>query len=250
VNVTKGKLVVVSSAACGFLVGAGMFAFNAFANTGSSSPSTASSSTPAAQANNNDGDHDFHFQRFVIKKSLPSLATYLHVTPQELHKDLANGQSLDDIAKAHNISEANLQTELKSLVHSALEQPVIDKRITEAQESTIEARIDARLPQIAADKHLLQHGRVFETRVHFLQLVAKDLHMTVPQLVSKLKSGQSINSIAQAQGVSPNTLKDELHSVIDAKVNGKIDKILSKSHWFTQDEEDTTAPATITTTSN
>lgn len=249
-NLTKGKLVVVSSAACGFLVGAGMFAFNAFANTGSSSASATSSSTPAAQANVNVGDRDFHFQRFVIKQSLPSLATYFHVTPQELHKDLANGQSLDNIATAHNISEANLQTELKSLVHSALEQLVTDKHITEAQESKIETRIDARLPQIAADKHLLQNGRVFEARVRFLQLVAKDLHMTVPELVSQLKSGQSINSIAQAQGVSPNTLKDELSSVIDAKVNGKIDKILSKSHWFTHDGEGTTAPATITTTSN
>ncbi len=249
-NLTKGKLVIVSSAACGFLVGGGMFAYNAFANTGSLSPLTTTSSTPVTQARNNDGDHDFYFQRFVITKSLPSLAAYLHVTPQKLHKDFANGKSLDDIAKAYNISEANLQTELKSLVHSALEQLVMDKHLTEAQEAKIETRIDARLPQIAANKHLLQYGRVFEARVDFLQLVAKDLHMTVPQLVSKLKSGQSMNAIAQAQGVSPNTLKNELSSVIDAKVNSKIEKILSKSDWFTRDEGDTTGKVTITTTGN
>ena len=225
-NWTKGKLAVVASAAVGFIAGAGIVGFNAFADTTSGQSST---TTPATQVEH----HHANFVRFSFHKSLPQLAEFFGMTEQQLSSELHSGKSLNAIAVEHSKTADSLQTELKSLVHSSLEQHVTSGSMSQDKETSVEQKVDSRLPQMAANTTWMKpRGHSFSARVDVLGQVAKDLKMNRQDLITQLKSGQSIAAIAQAKGVSVSTLTSELEQTVDSKINDRVAAMLTKSDWF------------------
>ncbi|GAC1567159.1 MAG: hypothetical protein NVS3B14_12340 [Ktedonobacteraceae bacterium] len=72
-----------------------------------------------------------------LKQYLPNVesqvAQGLHLTSAQLTADLKNGQSLDQIAKAQNVSTTQLHTIVLNAVQSAVNQAVKDGNLTQAQ---------------------------------------------------------------------------------------------------------------------
>jgi hypothetical protein len=85
---------------------------------------------------------------FGAGKSLTVAATYLGVTEDALRKDLQNGQSLADVAKAQNKDSAGLKAAMKTAITTELDQQVKDNKLTADQEKQFESNLDQRLDDL------------------------------------------------------------------------------------------------------
>lgn len=68
-------------------------------------------------------------------------AAALGITPAELQTDLKSGQSLSQIAAAHNVTEADFRTKLIANLQPTLDAAVAAKQLTPAQEQAIVNRL-------------------------------------------------------------------------------------------------------------
>lgn len=68
-------------------------------------------------------------------------AAALGITPAELKTDLKSGQSLSQIATAHNVTEADFRTKLIANLQPTLDAAVASKQLTSAQEQAIIYRL-------------------------------------------------------------------------------------------------------------
>jgi hypothetical protein len=79
---------------------------------------------------------------------LDSAATYLGLSEDALRKQLQDGKSLADVAKAQNKDVAGLKAAIKTEVTKRLDQAVNDKKLTAEQKTKILAEIDSRLDDL------------------------------------------------------------------------------------------------------
>jgi hypothetical protein len=230
----KAKMAALVGAAAGFLAGAGVFGVYAFADsTGNSTAAGQTQQQAGSQAGGPRGGWGAP-GGVMIGQWMPQLAQYFGISEDELRQQLAAGQSLNDIAAAHGKSQSDLQTELKTLVHDALEKKAQAGRLTADQVAQMEQKIDAQLPALAADTHLrfgVLRGKII-FGADLLQLAAKDLNMTVAELRKDLASGQSIADVAKAKGVDVNKLTSDLEQAVDQKVNQGIEKFINQKGVF------------------
>lgn len=95
-----------------------------------------------AGANGAQGPHGF------LGGSAQSLATLFKISTTELQNDLRQGQSLHQIAQAHNVTDQQVSDTLTSAYKSRLDTAVANKTITAQQEQTMLTNFQNRLPQI------------------------------------------------------------------------------------------------------
>ncbi|WP_029422700.1 hypothetical protein [Alicyclobacillus macrosporangiidus] len=227
----KAKMAALVGAAAGFLTAAGVFGVYAFADSTGNSTASGQSQQTGPQANGPRGGWAAP-GGLMIGQWMPQLAQYFGISEDELRQQLASGKSLNDIAAAQG-KQSDLQNELKTLVHDALQKKVQAGRLTADQASQMEQKIDAQLPNLAADTHLrLWHGKRVMFGADLLQLAAKDLNMTVAELRKDLASGQSIADVATAKHVDVNQLTSELQQAVDQKVNQGIQKFINQKGLF------------------
>ena len=157
-----------------------------------------------------------------------SLAPDLHVTFPQLMKDLRSGQTLNQIAQAQHVSTATLQTDIQTIVANRLQAAEKSGHLTAAQVTAREHAMDARIPSWI--NHPLKRRHAREGMKMSLALrpeVAKLLKITPKTLAADMKSGQSIAAVAQAHGVSSQTLTQELDAWAAQKVNARIAKFVN-----------------------
>lgn len=99
--------------------------------------------------------------------------------------------------------------------------------VASAQSSTPTASAPAEAGQKGAHA-----GRRHAAKEAFKE-VAKDLNMAPKDLLAELRSGKTINQVAQEQGVAPQTIVDDLVGKVDARV----DKAVSEGK-LTQEQGD------------
>ena len=81
--------------------------------------------------------------RAFMQQYVAAAASALGITPDQLKTDLRNGQSLSDIAKAKNVSEADFRTRVIANVKPILDKAVTNKRLTSTQEQAIITRLQS-----------------------------------------------------------------------------------------------------------
>ncbi|MCL6516278.1 hypothetical protein [Alicyclobacillus sp.] len=246
----KAKMAALVGAAAGFLTGAGIFGVYAFADstnagTGTAASAAASGSTgggagsdATGQAHEPMGHRGGGPEGRILGQVMPQLANYFGITEDELHQELASGKSLNDVATAHGKTADALQTELKTLVHDALQQDVQAGRLTASQEATLEQKLDAQLSTWASSTHLPfggPRGQKGMFGVDLLQLAAKDLNITVAELRKDLANGQSIADVAKTKGVDINQLTSDLEKAVTDKVNQNIQNFVNHKGGFEKD---------------
>ena len=76
-----------------------------------------------------------------LQAYMTAAAAALGVTPTELQSDLKSGQSLSQIAAAHNVSEADFRTRLIANLQPALDTATKNGKLTSTQEQALISRL-------------------------------------------------------------------------------------------------------------
>jgi hypothetical protein len=130
-----GKFVIggVGSAVLGASL-LGVTASNAFAATTSGSPAT---STAAG------AKHDPSDRRLIRATVFAAEATALDMKPEDLRTALKNGKTVSDLAAAKGMNKQQFSDKLANTVKPALDKLVDAKKISQAQDDRVVARIRA-----------------------------------------------------------------------------------------------------------
>lgn len=142
-------------------------------------------------------------------------------------KDTYCDQFQQNLAKRLNVSVSTLQQDRKGAFEDTLNQMVKDGKLTQAQADTIKKRVESRKDckgfraarvQRGVSKQFLQ-----KYRSDITAQIAQGLNLSSDQLTAQLKSGKSLNQIAQAQKVSTDNLK----TIVTNAVNSSLTKATS-----------------------
>lgn len=129
---------------------------------------------------------------------------------------------INDVAKRLNVSPTQLRSALKQALIDRLNAEVKAGRLTQAQANRIEQRINqnGRLPFFFAPR-----GRMFLTRgpvAGGFHAAATYLGLTNAQLLSQLRSGQSLAQIAKAHGKSVSGLEQAIMTAEKTRLNRAV----------------------------
>ncbi len=229
-GIGRVKLAAISSGVAGLMVGGVLMAsMPAFAGTSTGTTNPAKSSSTSWT---NHGKYHPNWSQRLLHENADQIASDLHITKAQLVQDLVSGKSLDDVAATSNVSQAALQNDLQTMVQSDLQRMVTHGHMTTTREAKLMKRLDAQLPKVMANTHLIHKPMRFNAAMNVLNYVATQLHMTRAELVSQLRGGKSIAQIATAQGVSASTLQTAVTQKLDTQVNSKVQKMFNKTNWF------------------
>jgi uncharacterized protein YidB (DUF937 family) len=144
---------------------------------------------------------------------------------------------LDQFAKNLGVSESALLPAAKSAAKAAVEKAVADGDLTKEQGDAMKSRIDSfdgnGCALLGARwRGAVRHAIKVDIGKDMVQAAAGALKLTSDQLVSKLKGGQTLKQVAQAQNVDYTTVSKAVHDAAKAD----LDKLVADGK-LTQDRE-------------
>jgi hypothetical protein len=124
----------------------------AFAQSTSTTPTTqAAPTTPSTGTGTGLGKLREH-RRAVAKAVLKDAAGVIGIQPKELFTDLKGGQSIADVATAHNVAPQAVIDKLVTDADARLDKAVADHKITQEQADKAKGKMTDRVTKIV-DKH-------------------------------------------------------------------------------------------------
>jgi transposase-like protein len=217
-NPMKKILATVVTAA---VVGAGGVAVASAASPAPTTPSTASAAAtkPATQHSG--------VRKQLRKLGFDTAAKTIGLSPADLLKAMKGGHSIADVAAAHHVSAATVESAVTSALDTAIQQAATNGRITDAQATKIEAVVAKRVPKLVEAKP----GQIIRrAAVHGAVAVsAKAIGVTPDSLRQSLASGQSVAQVATAHDVAPQTV---VTALVNAG-NARIDKLVANHRLST-----------------
>ena len=169
-----------------------------------------------------------------------AVAKFLGLTEAQLLKQLQNGKSLADIAKAQGKTTAGLEQAITAAAKTRLDKAVANKNLTAAQEQKILSQLSARMNDLVNNTPpkgalgLLGFGRPAIVRP-FAEITgaAKYLGLTNAQLRTQLRSGKTLAQIAKAQGKTTAGLEQ----AITASIKARLDKAVANKKLTSAQEQ-------------
>jgi hypothetical protein len=181
-----------------------------------------------------------------------AVAKYLGLTEVQLLKQLQNGKSLADIAKAQGKTTAGLEQAITAAAKTRLDKAVANKRLTAAQEQKILSALSANMNDVvnntpakgapgllgfgfgfAGPAKLGLHRALFLGPAAPATAAAKYLGLTKVQLRQQLRSGKTLAQIAKAQGKSTSGLEQ----AITASIKARLDKAVANKRITSAQEQ-------------
>jgi hypothetical protein len=171
---------------------------------------------------------------------------------------------LGNLASALGISQATLTTDLQQASTQTVNQELQSGKITQQQASQMLSRINKGMPfgfmgmgsrnnqSVAGAVYGKQHGsRMGGSRGLILKPLASALGMNAKDLMSALRSGQTISALATAKGTTVAALQSTILSSIqsqltsavqsgkmtqaqETKIYNKLQQSISSGNWVTQ----------------
>ena len=146
---------------------------------------------------------------------------------------------LDEFAKQLGVSESALLPASKAAFDAAIDKAVANGDLPKAIGDAMKQRIatangDGCGLFAARFRHLFKNTLKTGIRMDLGQAAASSLHLTVDQLKTKLKSGESLKDIAKDQNVDYATVT----SAIESAAKTDLDKLV-KAGTITQERENT-----------
>jgi L-alanine-DL-glutamate epimerase-like enolase superfamily enzyme len=148
-----------------------------------------------------------HMGGAVQQAALDAAAKALNITSAELLTQLHSGQSLAQIAQAHNTTEQAVTTAALAAAKTQLDQQVTAGTLTQAQADAFYAHLQQQGAQLLTPRG---RGRGGPRGAHIggavqqaaLDAAAKALNITSAELLTQLRSGQPLAQIAQAHNTT------------------------------------------------
>lgn len=138
---------------------------------------------------------------------------------------------LNDVAKRLHVSPARLRSALKAALIDRLNEMVKTGQLTQAQANKIEQRLEKGAPLTFGFPGGFRRG-FHAGRAGILNTAASYLGLTQSQLISDLRSGQSLAQVATSRGKSVSGLE----AAITAAEKTRLDRLVS-SHFLTSAQE-------------
>ena len=149
-------------------------------------------------------------------------------------------QYQQNLANELHISVSTLQQDQKTAIDTTINQMVKDGKLTQAQATALEARVNAH--QACTGKanpagHFVTGQFLKKYRGDIENSVASGLHLTTAQLTTQLQSGQSLSQIATAQHISATQLQTIVTNAVQSALNKAVsngDLTQAQASTFTQ----------------
>jgi hypothetical protein len=177
--------------------------------------------------------------RPVIANEIAAAAKYLGLSESDLRTKLRDGQSLADVAKAQGKDVDGLKTAILGAAKADLDKAVADKKLTQSQADDIYNGVKSHIDDIVnADVKLRHFGGPGGPAFGFgfgadSAAAAKYLGLDESALRDKLRAGQSLADVAEAQNKDVQGLED----AIVASQKARLDKAVSDKK-LTQSQAD------------
>jgi hypothetical protein len=154
-------------------------------------------------------------------------ADLLGLQPKDLMTELQAGKSLKDLTSAKGIDTAKFAKDLEAALTAKIDQKVQDGKINSEQAAALKAKLAQRI-QADLDKkwdELKGHGFQGAGKGNI-----KGIHEQVQSLLgidaatlrTELQSGKSLADIAQAKGISKETLVEKIQAGITANLDQAV----------------------------
>jgi hypothetical protein len=181
--------------------------------------------------------------RPAIANEIAAAAKYLGLSEADLRTKLRDGQSLADVAKAQSKDAAGLKTAILDAAKTDLDKAVADKKLTQSQADDIYDALKSHIDDIVDANGKLDFGGRGGPHMGFgfgadTAAAAKYLGLDESALRDKLRNGQSLADVAEAQNKDVQGLEDAIvasqkarldQAVSDKKVTqSQADDILAK----------------------
>ncbi len=132
-----------------------------------------------------------------------------------------------NLANELHISVSTLQQDQKTAIDDTINQMVKDGKLTQAQATTLEARVNAHQACTGKGKanpaaHFVTGQFLKKYRGDIETSVASGLHLTTAQLTTQLQSGQSLSQIATAQHVTTTQLQTIVTNAVQSALNKAV----------------------------
>lgn len=188
-------------------------------------------------------DHGFGFRHDAgaTDAALDAAAKAMALDRDQLLTRLRGGTSLADVAKAQNVSIDDVRAAARAAAKAELDKAVSAGDLTQAQADEELAEIVDRIEQLRGGVFFGPGrgpgpggpGFRFRSKGGVLGAAAKALKLSEAQLFNRLRNGQTLQQIADAQGVS---LAD-VRAAARAKAKQELDQEVSAGH-LTQAQAD------------
>jgi uncharacterized protein (DUF433 family) len=156
---------------------------------------------------------------------LVTAAKAINIAPKDLLAELRKGQSIADVAAAHNVPE---QTVIDAIVDAAtkkIDDAVAAGKLDATRAADFKAKLPDRVKQLVerTPKHLADGTRAALARP--VAIAAKAIGIDAKDLASELKAGKTVAQVAQEHGVDP-------QKVIDALVDAGTKRLEAAAQHF------------------
>ncbi|CAI6063310.1 SHOCT domain-containing protein [Cohnella sp. JJ-181] len=237
------KLAVTSLALAIAVFGSAISVGSAFAATTGAAASTAtaspaaagSSATPSASAEDKAGGHH-RGGGFRAGWDSAELAKLLGLTEDELKTQLKAGKTLADIASAQGVEAQKVQALIQSALTEQLDSRLADGKITQAQYDAQKATLADRAADAMTGAYSGKgggkggHGGGFGGggRGGFgIDLkdnadIATLFGLTTDELSTQLRAGKSLSALAEAKGVSVDTVTAKVVTLLTAALDQRL----------------------------
>ncbi|WP_139488524.1 hypothetical protein [Brevibacillus dissolubilis] len=217
------KNITMLSAIGALVVAGGLGIAHAATETTTSGTGTSKIALPFVKA---DGDHIKVRGIKGFGKDNTELLTLLKLDEEGLKTQLQAGKSLAEIAEAQGVSKDSVIELIKKQNNERIDQAVTDGKLTAEQAAELKAQFDSKVAEMI-EKTGIGVGKGGFGKGHRGFFHSEELHTLLKLdeegLKTQLQAGKSLAEIAEAQGVS----KDSVIELIKKQNNERIDQAVT-----------------------
>lgn len=161
-----------------------------------------------------------------LKAGREEIAKAIGITVEQLRQEWP-GKSLVQVAQAHGVSREQLLQRLTAAATERIDKALAEKKITAEQAANLKARLPEFLARFVDRVHDRKPGQAHPTARKFLGNLVEEAAGAIGISAGQLKQelpGKSLAQVAQAHGVSRDTLVQRLTVV----ATQRIDKALAE----------------------
>ena len=148
--------------------------------------------------------------RAVADQHIEVLANQLGITPGQLKDDLKSGETLNQLAQEKGVSVDTLVTDITANRAAELQKEVAAGKMTQDQATQILTNLQNGYNQWFTTGKPPEGWKDRALTEDHVTVVAKQLGLTPDQLRDDLKSGQTLDQLAQEKGVSLDSLASDV----------------------------------------
>jgi uncharacterized protein (DUF433 family) len=217
----------LASAVTAAVLATGGVAVAGAADSGPGSGSTAATNdAPAATAPSTDAAHPRAHRRLrAARGALAAAAKAIDIEPKALVAELRKGQSIADVAAAHDVAEQTVVDAIVTAATQKIDVAVAAGKLDANRAADLKAKLPERVRQLVerTPKHGANGRRAALARP--VAIAAKAIGIDAKDLAAELQAGKTVAQVAQEHDVDP-------QQVIDALVDAGTKRLQAAAERF------------------